>query len=155
MKRITRYPYCTFLCLLPHTQPQRSAITDDGTVQPALDTPAALLTTASFDGGIRAPPASDNRKRKAPNASPQGRANQTEAKVVGEVFTKRGVKFCDFFNDGDRCSHQSNECSFHHGCKQCKSLTHPQSNCPRLGGDGTIRKTSKDTKAPKKKWGRR
>ena len=119
-----------------------SLITDDGTVQPALEVPASLSVAAHTEQTMRSPSVPNaQKKRKASNPPPQGRAtNNHEVKFTADVYTKKGVMFCNFYNDGDRCNFSGRDCNNAHACKQCKQLGHPQSNCPRLGGDGSQRK---------------
>ena len=116
-----------------------SAITDDGTVQPALDSQQWTGSEPSGPERKRDPdPKAAAQKRKASQQS-SAQSSGRQERVAGEVYSRRGKKLCDFYNDNERCWYNEYTCPESHACKQCLQSGHPQSECPLLGGSGKQR----------------
>ena len=116
-----------------------AAITDDGTVQPALDAPASVRPADvpnQGDGAATVKPPPKKRPPKAqPARPPPQQPPRREERITGDVYARSGKMLCNFYNKGN-CNYAGTECYSLHSGKQCRQFGHPQINCPKLGGNG-------------------
>ena len=131
------------LLFLTHVR-SADAISDDGTVQPSMD----IQQSSSSDIGGSAGTQPKRKSTPAQGAAAQKRKTSQQStaqssgrpqRVTGDVYSKKGRKLCDWYNDNERCRFNEYTCLNSHACKQCLQTGYPQSECQLLGGSGRQR----------------
>ena len=107
----------------------------DGTSQPD------ILPAGPAQAAVAAPPPPERpsnferpRRSRSPKRAPQTTGGSKQQQRDG-VFTKKGHRLCDEFNDGS-CPYSQATCRDLHACKICRVTGHTWYNCPNGSGSG-------------------